>query len=233
MMDGDDDVNDSVTFSLVYGKEKHNVTFSTSKTVLELKQHVEKLTGVPSAMSKLLYKGIAKDEKTLAEWGVSKGAKVMLVGSTLSDVMTVAAPKVVEAMASDEPEKPVKELLCQQKLHKKIIDKGPPDFALTAWRNARAALPSEPLSGMVGRGGGKLRLTFKLEADQLWIGTKERTEKVSMQSVRAIVSEPIEGHEEYHIMGIQLGPTEASRVWIYWVPAQYVDAIKETILGSS
>lgn len=56
----------------------------------------------------------------------------------------------------------------------------------------------------------QVRLTFKLEADQLWIGTKERTEKIGMQSVRAIVSEPIEGHEEYHIMGIQLGPTEVT-----------------------
>ncbi|PRD23045.1 UNVERIFIED_CONTAM: Ubiquitin domain-containing protein UBFD1 [Trichonephila clavipes] len=31
--------------------------------------------------------------------------------------------------------------------------------------------------------------------------------------------------------GIQLGTTEASRYWLYWVPAQYVDAIKDTILG--
>ena len=53
-----------------------------------------------------------------------------------------------------------------------------------------------------------------------------------MNSVRGVISEPIEGHEEYHIMAIQLGPTEASRYWIYWIPAQYVDAIKETILGN-
>ena len=31
--------------------------------------------------------------------------------------------------------------------------------------------------------------------------------------------------------GIQLGPTELSIYWIYWVPAQYVDAVKDTILG--
>jgi hypothetical protein len=31
--------------------------------------------------------------------------------------------------------------------------------------------------------------------------------------------------------GIQLGATEASRYWVYWVPAQYVDAIKDAILG--
>jgi len=103
---------------------------------------------------------------------------------------------------------------------------------MQAWRNGKVPLPVEPLNGMVNKGGGKVRLTFKLEADQVWIGTKERTEKVSMQSIRDIVSEPIEGHEEYHMLALQLGPTEASRYWIYWVPAQYVDAIKETILGS-
>lgn len=106
----------------------------------------------------------------------------------------------------------------------------PPDL-MPAWKNGRAPLPTEPLFGMLNKSGGKVRLTFKLEADQLWLGTKDRTDKIGMNSVRGVISEPIEGHEEYHIMAIQLGPTEASRYWIYWIPAQYVDAIKETILG--
>ena len=67
-------------------------------------------------------------------------------------------------------------------------------------RCCQEPLPPTPLSGMLNRTGGKVRLTFKLECDQLWIGTKERTEKVSMSSVKAVVSEPITGHEEYHIM---------------------------------
>ena len=33
------------------------------------------------------------------------------------------------------------------------------------------------------------------------------------------------------IQAIQLGPTEASRYWLYWVPAQYTTAIKDAILG--
>lgn len=33
-------------------------------------------------------------------------------------------------------------------------------------------LPTVPLSGMFNKSGGKVRLTFKLEQDQLWIGTK-------------------------------------------------------------
>jgi hypothetical protein len=53
---------------------------------------------------------------------------------------------------------------------------------------------------MVNKAGGKVRLTFKLELDQLWIGTKDRTDKIAMSSIKNIVSEPIEGHTEYHIM---------------------------------
>lgn len=33
------------------------------------------------------------------------------------------------------------------------------------------------------------------------------------------------------LQGFQLGTTEASRYWVYWVPAQYVDSIKEAIFG--
>lgn len=53
---------------------------------------------------------------------------------------------------------------------------------------------------MLNKMGGKVRLTFKLELDQLWIGTKERTDKLTMNTIKSIVSEPIEDHEEYHIM---------------------------------
>ena len=33
-------------------------------------------------------------------------------------------------------------------------------------------LPDIPVAGMYNKYGGKVRLTFKLQLDQLWIGTK-------------------------------------------------------------
>lgn len=38
---------------------------------------------------------------------------------------------------------------------------------------------------MLNKHGGKVRLTFKHEQDQLWIGTKERTEKLAMASIKS------------------------------------------------
>ena len=34
----------------------------------------------------------------------------------------------------------------------------------------KESLPTQPLSGMLNKHGGKVRLTFKLENDQVWIG---------------------------------------------------------------
>lgn len=56
---------------------------------------------------------------------------------------------------------------------------------------------------MLNKSGGKVRLTFKLEQDQLWIGTKERTDKIPMNSIKGVHSEPIHDHPEYHIMVCQ------------------------------
>lgn len=55
---------------------------------------------------------------------------------------------------------------------------------------------------------------------KLWIGTKERTEKIAINTIRNVTNQPITGYEHYHIIAIQLGPTEASRFFVYWVPAQ-------------
>lgn len=219
-----------IEFKVVFNKQKYDVCFPLDETVASLKKHMETLTGVPPSMQKVMYKGLAKDEKILRDIGITKGAKVMVVGSTLNDILAVNTPSEQD-VKDDKPLAAQKEPLCKQKMHKKILDKGIPEDVQPGIKNVKDSLPPYPLSGMLNKSGGKVRLTFKLELDQLWIGTKERTDKIPMNSIKNVISESIEGHEEYHIMGIQLGTTEASRYWIYWVPAQYVDAIKEAILG--
>lgn len=159
------------------------------------------------------------------------GCKMIAVGSTIDDVVEVQAPNPTELkQLREESTGPPKEALSEQKEHKKLIEKGMPDDVLPGFKNRHEVLPPS-LSGMINKHGTKVRLHFKMELDQLWLGTHERTEKIPLGSIHNIVSEPIKGHEEYHIMGIQLGPTEASLYWIYWVPSQYIDAIKEVVFG--
>ncbi|XP_072757380.1 ubiquitin domain-containing protein UBFD1 isoform X1 [Anoplolepis gracilipes] len=221
---------ENINFTVIYNKQKISVNFALDGTVAELKTHLQKIISVPQAMQKVMFKGLAKDEQTLRNLGITKGAKVMIVGSKLDDVLAVSIPTkqdlIDEAVSSVN-----KEPLSQQKVHRKVLDKGIPEDVMPGILDSKEPLPEFPLAGMLNKSGGKVRLTFKLEQDQLWIGTKERTDKIPMNSIKGVHSEPIHDHPEYHIMAIQLGTTEASRYWIYWVPAQYISAIKDAILG--
>lgn len=42
-------------------------------------------------MQKLMYKGLLQDTQTISSSGITKGSKVMLVGSTLNDVLAVSS----------------------------------------------------------------------------------------------------------------------------------------------
>uniref|UniRef100_A0A6M2E961 Putative ubiquitin-specific protease n=1 Tax=Amblyomma tuberculatum TaxID=48802 RepID=A0A6M2E961_9ACAR len=229
--DGEEQQDSVVPLVVMYNKRRYDVKVALSAKMSALKEELQRLTGVPPAMQKLIYKGPPKpdDGKSLLELNLSANAKLMLVGSTLDDVLNLEVP-TPEQLKEETPQV-TKEPICRQKLHQKVVEKGIPEDAIPGIRNVKDSLPAAPLSGMLNKSGGKVRLTFKLELDQVWIGTKERTEKINMSSIKQVISEAIEGHEEYHIMALQLGTTEASRYWIYWVPAQYVDAIKDTILG--
>ncbi|XP_031462418.1 ubiquitin domain-containing protein UBFD1 [Phasianus colchicus] len=219
-----------VELRVIWNKNKYDVKFCLDSTGADLKQKIHSLTGLPPAMQKVMFKGLLPEEKTLREIKVTNGAKIMVVGSTINDVLAVNTPKDA-AQQEGKVEECKKEPLCRQKQHRKVLDKGKPDDVMPSIKGVQEHLPAVPLSGMYNKSGGKVRLTFKLEQDQLWIGTKERTEKLPMASIKNVVSEPIEGHEDYHMMAFQLGPTEASYYWVYWVPNQYVDAIKDTVLG--
>uniref|UniRef100_F6PR47 Ubiquitin family domain containing 1 n=1 Tax=Ornithorhynchus anatinus TaxID=9258 RepID=F6PR47_ORNAN len=219
-----------VDLKIIWNKNKYDVKFPLDNTGAELKQKIHSITGLPPAMQKVMFKGLLPEEKTLREIRVTSGAKIMVVGSTINDVLAVNTPKD-SAQQESKSEENKKEPLCRQKQHRKVLDKGKPEDVMPSVKGAQERLPTVPLSGMYNKTGGKVRLTFKLEQDQLWIGTKERTEKLPMGSIKNVVSEPIEGHEDYHMMAFQLGPTEASYYWVYWVPTQYVDAIKDTVLG--
>ncbi|KAG9476808.1 hypothetical protein GDO78_002281 [Eleutherodactylus coqui] len=181
-----------VEFKIIWNKNKYDVKLPLDSTGASLKQKIHTLTGLPPAMQKVMFKGLLPEDKTLREIKVTNGAKVMVVGSTINDVLAVTTPKeTIQQEVKEEENK--KEPLCRQKQHRKVLDKGKPEDVM----------PS----------------------------LKERTEKIPMGSIKNVISEPIEEHDDYHMMAFQLGPTEASYYWVYWVPAQYVDAIKDTVLG--
>ena len=118
---------EKIDFKIVFNKKKFDVSFGTEDTVGALKSHLQDIIGVPAAMQKIMIKGLAKDEMTLKKLGVVKGSKVMVVGSTLNDVLEIAKKPSVQEMKEEEKAEAQKESWSQQKVHKKILEKGIPD----------------------------------------------------------------------------------------------------------
>ena len=75
--------------SVKFKTDVHVVTLPSSALVADLQTKLAELTAVPPALQKLLFKGQLSPELTLAEAGVGNHAKLMLIGSTASDVQAV------------------------------------------------------------------------------------------------------------------------------------------------
>lgn len=64
---------ENIDFTVIYNKQKISVNFALDGTVAELKTHLQKIISVPQAMQKVMFKGLAKDDQTLRNLGVTKG----------------------------------------------------------------------------------------------------------------------------------------------------------------
>ena len=70
------------------------------------------------------------DNATLQDVKINNNAKVMVVGSTPKDIEKVKTPTPAELKQEQAAEAAAtKEPVCQQKMHKKVLDKGKPDDA--------------------------------------------------------------------------------------------------------
>ena len=163
--------SEKLEFKVVFNKKKYDINFGLNDTIGALKVQMADIINVPNTMQKVMFKGLAKDKMSLRQVGVVKGSKVMVVGSTLSDVLEVAKKPSAQEVKEAAQEEAVKEAWAAQTAHKKVLDKGKPEDAMPGIKNMKENLPMVPLAGMLNKTGGKVMLTFKLELDQVWLGT--------------------------------------------------------------
>jgi len=220
-----------VKFTVNYKKQNVEIEFGVDQTLGALRLEIARLTGVAAGLQKLMYKGMMKDDaKTLKDLNVKDGTKMMLVGSTIGEVMTASAP-VPQPTESKAEEEAKGEVMSEKLPHKKIVDKGVPEGAEPGKKGKHEPLPQTALQGIYNNVGIRVRLTFKLWSQELWIQSATSTQKLPFGTIRAVTSDPIKGQEEYHIMSLQLGSSERNKYFLYFVPAQYTRAIKNAILA--
>jgi len=199
-------------------------------SLLLLKKQLEKLTGLPPATQKLMKGTMLKDDNaSLSLLGIKDGVKLMLIGTKICDVIAVNTIPDSSSSSSSFSASEKKEPLSLQDAHKKIIEKGLPEDAEPGDKTKKLPVP-KVIKGIHSK-TGQVRLTFKTDVDELWIASATYTQKLPFQTISSVTSEPIVGQENYHIMALQIGSSENSKYWLYFIPAQYVDSIKDQIMG--
>merc|ERR1719295_850358 len=101
--------SEKVEFKVVYNKMKYDVSFGLDDTIGALKVHLADIIDVPNTMQKVMIKGLAKDEMTLRQVGVVKGSKVMVVGSTITDILEVNKKPSAQQLKEEAQEEAAKE----------------------------------------------------------------------------------------------------------------------------
>ena len=168
----------------------------------------------------VLWKGVLKDDgASLSAAGVKNKAKIMVVGTTMADVLSStsaggAAPPPDEAIETAGGP------LCEETRHAKILSKGPPDDVHPAILGVQEPLPDIPLTGLLDMSGKKVRMTLKPIESQVWIGSAEHTRKFFFNQIHSVTFAPITNspdHPGYEILTLQLGSNENSKMFLYWV----------------
>ena len=181
-----------------------------------------------------MFKGLLKDDsKTLRDAKVAKNAKLMMIAPDAKVGAVIKTPPKASTSTNvaSGPQIVVYEPLCEQTKHKKILDKGLPDGAVAGHAVKEESLPSGGIVALLDNRGNKVRLAFKSAEQVLNIASADATRKVPYGSVGSVESEPIKGNEAYSIVGLKLGNGDASIIWLYYVPSQYVKALKKEIMS--
>ncbi|KAG2446432.1 hypothetical protein HYH02_008424 [Chlamydomonas schloesseri] len=226
---------EQVSFKVAYGKAVQDCKRPFESTVGDLKTEIEKTTGIPSKLQKLMCKGAAlkDDEATLRAAGIKDGVKLLLIGSAPAAVDAAKAAAAAGSTGGDWDAPKTEEPICKQTAHAKVLAKGVPDGALPGIAGRQVTMDDKITSipGLLNSQGSKVRMTFKEELQQIWIGSDTSTQKVPYGSITKIESWPVEGNEAYSILALHLGVGGTSRYWLYFYPSQYVAGLKIKILG--
>ncbi|GIL73657.1 hypothetical protein Vretimale_5459 [Volvox reticuliferus] len=225
---------EEVTFKIQFGKNSSDVKRPFDSTVGDLKDEIQKQLGIPSKLQKLMCKGSAlkDDTATLRQAGVKDGSKLLLIGSNPRAVDAAKAGSSGAAAGEWDAPK-VEEPIYKQAQHAKVLAKGVPDGGLPGIPGRQVPMDDSltAIPGLLNSQGSKVRMTFKTEMQQLWLGSEATTQKVPFGTISKIESWPIEGNEGYSILALHLGAGGTSKYWLYYFPSQYVSGLKIRILG--
>ncbi|KAI8832368.1 hypothetical protein BC829DRAFT_408680 [Chytridium lagenaria] len=220
----------SVAFKVSYQKTAIDIKLPIDSTVSDIKEHVFETLNIAQSLQKLLFRGtVLKDATTLQSAKITNGSKITLMAAQPQDILNITIAKPVQTAEAAAEE--TRERILDATEHQKIIKGGVPPDVERGIVGVKTAIPPGGITNLRNHLNTKTRISILPASQELQIATAERTRKIPISSIQSVVSEAIPGHEGYYAVALQLGPTIKSRYWVYWVPAQYKNALEDAVLG--
>lgn len=208
-------MSEDISFKVTFGKQTIPFTLPLTTSILDLKHLLESSTGVPINLQKLFLKGPLKnDEVTLQSLNIKPNTKILLVGSTATDISTTAS---IRPMAEE-----VKKIDFSRdgfsSDQQRIIERGPAPGCLPGNMQEDQVLP-DSIPGLYDHLGTVIRLVIRKDTDELWLVTTSRTKKIPFVSISKIDYVPIIRHPGYGVLTLTLG--KSNKFNLYFFPQQF------------
>lgn len=222
-----------VPIELKNNKNTYNFEFGAENTVLEMKKFIESYSNIPIKNQKLMFRGAMKDELTLKASGLKSTSsnKIMLIGSPpelIENVQKNAAKSLAPTVWFPESKEVVKKWYELPK-HARPLASGPPEGAITPILGEKRLLPADKqITHLLNSECEVVRVRFLKAQGVINISSTKYTEVIAYGSIVNVSSQPMQDYPGYHMMCLTAA---RSTQYLYYVPEQFVEAIKDDILG--
>jgi hypothetical protein len=202
-----------------------------SETITNVKLRLEEIFDLPAENMKLLYRGMLS-EGTVADYNIAPNSKIIILGSKKEEIDLVLSLKKSDITFSEDLE--IKDRLQDAPRHAKILAAGVPDGAIEGNSLLVLPLPSSlELTHLRNSFGNKCRIAFT--SGYMRINTNAGTQSLPLKEVLNSTFEKILQDEKdtgYSIMHLETtGETCSKNIFIYYIPNQFVDAIRIILLS--
>jgi hypothetical protein len=213
-----------INFKVTFGKQTLLLSQHPSCSVLEIKQLLQEMTGVPCNLQKLFLKGPLKNDlATLEELKVKENTKFLLVGSTANDISNTAN---IRSLQEEEKKLDFSRdgfTLEQQR----IIDRGVPAGAIPGSLSEDLTVP-DSIPAIYDHIGTLIRMTVRKDLDEIWLVTSSKTKKIPFASISQVSYIPIIKYPGYVVLTLTLG--NSNKFNIYFFPQQFSRSLRTLIM---
>lgn len=205
-----------------FNREIKTISVEADTTIENLHKTLQEVFDLVPENQTIIFKGKKLTDSTLklSSVGISKGSKLLLVGSSTpinsqNQTPSSSNPFSIPDLTS-KPPRVIGEKYLTVPPHSNIIKKGPPPGCIEGNSFQLENLPQEPFI-VRDKDGDVAKLSFR--SDELVIQSEKNIERIFYSEIISYGIQAVPGYENHYLaVGVHI---KGKEIWSYFVPKQY------------